>query len=129
MQGRWQGFVAALALLPGCGTVSSWASGCRAPYSGVKQDAELLRAYREPEPIASEVPLGADAWLAEAWDSAAVAIDLPISALADSLKAPIVLAAGSTTPEPVGLGCGWSAAPREPASVADDAPDTDEAAP
>ena len=92
---RWWTCVAALALLRGI-------------YSGVRHDAELLRAYHEPEPIASEVPLGADAWLADAWDSVAVAIDLPISALGDSLKAPVVLAAGPTTPEPVGLGCGWS---------------------
>mgnify|MGYP003579131143 CR=1 FL=1 len=81
-------------------------------------DAELLSVYREPEPIESEVPLGADAWLADAWDTTAVAIDLPISALGDSLKAPIVLAAGSSTPDPAGLGCGWSVPPREPASEA-----------
>ena len=114
---HWCSIVAALALLSGCGTVSSWASGCRGLYSGVRHDADLLRAYGEPLPIAEQVPLGADAWLADAWDGATVALDFPFSALGDSLSAPIALAAGPTTPDPVGLGCGWSA-PAHAESVA-----------
>ena len=119
---RWWIFVAALALLPGCGTVSSWASGCRGVYSGVRQDAELLAAYQQPPAIESEVPLGVDAWLARSWDTATLAIDVPISAVADALSAPIVLAAGPTTPEPPGLGCGWSATPQREESPAAGAP-------
>jgi uncharacterized protein YceK len=103
---------AGLALLSGCGTISSGASGCGGPWSGVRSDGDLLRSYANESLAAREVPLGVDGWLGDAWDSVAVALDLPLSALADTLSAPITIAVGQRTPEPGGLGCHWAAAGR-----------------
>ena len=110
---RWMALCAGLALLSGCGTISSGASGCGGPYSGVRFDADLLRAYQAPELAAEVVPPGVDGWLADAWDSVVVALDFPLSALGDTLGSPITYALGQHTPEPVGLGCRWTA-PQEP---------------
>ena len=107
----WMALLAGLALLSGCGTVSSAASGCSGPWSGVRFDADLLRAYRAPELAEQEVPQGVDGWLADAWDSVVVALDFPLSALADTLGSPLTYAQGQRTPEPVGLGCRWTAPP------------------
>jgi len=119
---RWMALCAGLALLSGCGTLSSAASGCGGPYSGVRFDADLLRAYRARGIAAREIPPGVDGWLANAWDSVLVAFDVPLSALADTLGSPVTYAQGQRTPEPVGLGCRWAApqaywvsvAPQEP---------------
>ena len=118
----WLALVAGLALLSGCGTVSSVSSGCSGPWSGVRFDGDLLGAYGVDALAAREVPLGTDGWLAGGWDSVMVAFDLPLSALADALASPVTYALGQSTPEPVGLGCRWAApqaywgsvSPREP---------------
>lgn len=117
---------AALALLPGCGTIGSAASGCSGPWSGARFDGDLLGARGAEALAAREVPLGVDGWLANAWDSAMVALDLPLSALADALVAPVTTARGQGAPEPAGLGCRFAAprpswgsvAPSEPDAVA-----------
>ena len=111
---RWMALCAGLALLSGCGTISSGASGCGGPYSGVRFDADLLRAYRAPELAEPEVPQGVDGWLADAWDSVVVAFDFPLSALADTLGSPITYALGQHTPEPESLGCRFAAAGPRP---------------
>ena len=119
---RWMALCAGLVLLSGCGTLSSAASGCGGPYSGVHFDGDLLGAYGTEVLAAREVPLGVDGWLSDAWDSALVALDVPLSAVADTLSAPVTYTLGQSTPEPVGLGCRWAApqaywgsvAPREP---------------
>ena len=112
----WCTAVAALALLPGCGTINSWASGCPGLYSGVRQDADLLGAYGESMRSEREVPVGFDGWLSDAWDAVVVALDLPFSAVADSATAPLAAAVGPATPDPVGLGCRGSASGRPRAS-------------
>jgi uncharacterized protein YceK len=115
--------LAAIALLSGCGTINSYASGCRGVYSGLRQDADLLGSYGETLWVAREVPLGFDGWLSDAWDAVVVALDLPLSGVLDSLSAPLAVAAGPTTPEPVGLGCRWSAPRQRWGSVAPGDPD------
>lgn len=114
---------AALALLCGCGTISSTPSGCNGPWSGVRFDGDLLGAYGAEVLAAREVPLGVDGWLADAWDSVMVALDLPLSAVADTVSAPITHAIGQSTPEPVGLGCRWAAPRAYWGSVATGDPD------
>lgn len=122
---RWMALFAGLTLLSGCGTISSVPSGCSGPYSGVRHDGDLLGVYGAEVLAAREVPLGFDGWLANAWDSVIVAVDLPLSAVADTVSAPVTLAMGQSTPEPVGLGCRWAAprtlwgsvAPAEPDDV------------
>jgi uncharacterized protein YceK len=106
---RWMALFAGLALLSGCGTISSGASGCGGPWSGVRHDADLLGSYRSESLAARELPLGIDGWLGDAWDSVAVALDLPFSALVDTLSTPVTYSLGQRTPEPVGLGCEWAA--------------------
>ena len=96
--------------LLGCGTLNSGASGCFGPYSGVRQDLELLSALGA-EPAETEVRLGIDGTLADVWDGIFVAFDLPLSFVADTAVAPVSLATGPQRPEPAGLGCGWSVAP------------------
>jgi uncharacterized protein YceK len=104
--------LAGLALLPGCGTINSVASGCFGPWSGVRQDRELLSFYtqerHEEREGGSAVPLGFDAALAAFWDRLFVASDLPLSALLDTAVVPIALATGQDEPQPAGLGCGWT---------------------
>jgi len=119
---RWLALLAGLALLSGCGTISSAASGCSGPWSGVRFDGDLLGVYGVEVLAAREIPLGADGWFADGWDSVMVAFDVPLSALADALAAPVTYALGQSSPEPVGLGCRWAApraawgsvSPREP---------------
>ena len=119
---RWMVLCAGLALLSGCGTLSSAVSGCSGPYSGVRHDGDLLGAYGSEMLAARGLALGVDGWLSDAWDSAMVALDVPLSAVADTLSAPVAYTFGRSTPEPVGLGCRWAApqaywgsvAPREP---------------
>jgi uncharacterized protein YceK len=96
-----------LALLPGCGTLNSGASGCFGSYSGVRQDLELLAALGA-RPAETDVPLGIDGALADLWDGAFVAFDLPLSFVLDTAAAPVALAVGQRRPEPTGLGCHWS---------------------
>ena len=114
-----------LALLSGCGTINSYASGCGGLYSGIRQDGDLLGTYGAEILAAREFRLGADGWLANTWNSVFVALDLPLSAIADTLSAPVTLALGQRSPEPVGLGCRFAAphsdwgsvAPRDPDAV------------
>jgi uncharacterized protein YceK len=120
---RWVALFAGLALLSGCGTISSAPSGCNGLYSGVRYDGDLLGVYGAEFLAAREVPLGVDGWLANAWDSVMVAADLPLSAVADTLSAPATYAMGQSTPEPVGLGCRWAAPRTLWGSVAPGAPD------
>jgi hypothetical protein len=37
-----------------------------------------------------------------------VGLDVPLSALTDTLGAPVTLALGQSAPETVGLGCRWA---------------------
>src|SRR3990172_6283655 len=97
---RWMALCAGLVLLSGCGTISSGASGCSGPYSGVHFDGDLLGAYGTEVLAAREVPLGVDGWLSDAWDSARGALDGPLSAAADTLSAPIPTALRHSTPPP-----------------------------
>jgi uncharacterized protein YceK len=112
-----------VALLSGCGTINSYASGCPGIYSGVRQDQDLLGAYSDRLLIKREVPIDVDGWLSDAWDSIFVALDMPLSALVDSVSAPATLAIGRTAPDPMGLGCRWSAPPHAWGSVARGDPD------
>jgi uncharacterized protein YceK len=105
---RWMALLAGLALWSGCGTISSGASGCAGPYSGVRFDRDLLHAYDKDEFVPPEVPLGVDGWLGDAWDSVFVGLDVPLSALTDTLGAPVTLALGQSAPETLGLGCRWA---------------------
>ena len=114
---------AGLALIPGCGTINSYASGCGGPYSGVRQDGDLLGTYGAEMRAAREFHFGADGWFADTWDSLLVVVDLPLSAVADTLAAPVGLARGQGAPEPVGLGCRWAAPNAEWGSVASREPD------
>jgi uncharacterized protein YceK len=113
----------ALALLSGCGTINSFASGCGGFYSGIRQDGDLLGTYGAEILAAREFRLGADGWLANTWETAVVVLDFPLSALADTVVAPVTLALGQRAPEPVGLGCRWAAPPSEWGSVAPRDPD------
>ncbi len=114
---------AGLALLPGCGTISSYASGCGGPYSGVRQDGDLLGTYGAEILAAREFRFGVDGWFANTWDTVLVVLDLPLSAVADTLSAPVTLALGQRAPEPVGLGCRFAAPHSEWGSVAARDPD------
>ncbi len=114
---------AALALLAGCGTINSYASGCGGPYSGIRQDGDLLGTYGAEILAAREVRLGADGWLANTWEGVLVALDLPLSAIADTVTAPLTLARGQGAPQPVGLGCRWAAPHADWGSVALREPD------
>jgi uncharacterized protein YceK len=121
---RWAATLGgALALLSGCGTINSHLSGCGGLYSGVRHDGDLLGNYGAQMLAAREVHLGADGWLANSWESFFVALDLPLSAIADTLVAPIALARGQAAPDPVGLGCRWAAPRPQWGSVAPRAPD------
>ena len=113
----------ALALLSGCGTISSYASGCGGLYSGIRQDGDLLGTYGAEILAAREFRLGADGWLANTWETVLVALDLPLSALADSVSAPISLALGQRSPQPVGLSCRFAAPHSDWGSVAPRDPD------
>lgn len=105
--GGWVSLLGALVLLPGCGTLNSGASGCFGAWSGVRQDLELLAALGA-KPAETDVPLGIDGVLADLWDGAFVAVDLPLSFVLDTAVAPVALAVGQRRPHPAGLGCGWS---------------------
>jgi uncharacterized protein YceK len=126
---RTAALFAGLLLLSGCGTIDSAASGCYGPASGWRFDGDLLGAYGAEMLAAREVELGVDGWLADAWDTVFVALDLPLSALADAASAPIALARGQAVPEPVGLGCRWAAPRLRWGSVASADPDDDAVAP
>lgn len=105
---RWMALFCGLGLLSGCGTISSGASGCAGPWSGVRYDRDLIGSYEKDEIVPPEVPLGVDGWLGDAWDSVMVALDMPLSAVTDTLGAPLTAALGQRTPEPVGMGCNWA---------------------
>ena len=108
---RWVLLVGALAL-PGCGTINSVASGCPGAYSGVHQDLALLAAYGSVEPSDAEVPLGLDGELGDAWDRVFVALDVPLSAVIDTLALPVTHRMTPRAPTPPALGCGWAGAER-----------------
>ena len=112
-----------LALLSGCGTISSYASGCGGPYSGIRQDGDLLGTYGAEILAAREFRVGADGWLANGWNTVFVALDLPLSAIADTVAAPVALAFGQGAPEPVGLGCRFAAPHSDWGSVSPRDPD------
>ncbi len=105
---RWMALFAGLALLSGCGTISSGASGCVGPWSGVRYDHDLIGAYQKDEFVASEVPLGVDGWLGDAWDSVMAALDMPLSAVTDTVSTPLTVALGQRNPEPEALGCAFA---------------------
>jgi uncharacterized protein YceK len=111
------------ALLPGCGTISSTASGCQGLASGLRHDGDLLGAYGAELLAAREIEAGVDGWLADGWDAVFVALDMPLSAVADAVAAPVSLVRGQSTPEPVGLGCRWAAPRLRWGSVAPADPD------
>ena len=96
---QWMLGLAGLTLLSGCGTINSYASGCGGAYSGVQQDVDLIGSYANGPNVESEVPLGFDSWLADAWDIVFVALDVPLSAAMDTVVAPIGLARGQSVPE------------------------------
>ena len=123
MRRRLLWLCAALALLPGCGTINSYASGCGGPWSGVRQDGDLLGTLGAEMQAAREFRFGADGWFADTWDSVLVALDLPLSAVADTLIAPVSLVHGQRIPEPVGLGCRFAAPNEHWGSVAGREPD------
>ncbi|MEN8184833.1 MAG: YceK/YidQ family lipoprotein [Myxococcota bacterium] len=108
---RWTVLLGALLLLPGCGSINSYASGCPGPYSGVRQDLELLESYRGDAALQPAVPVGFDGTLGSAWDAAFVALDVPLAALLDTLALPVTAPTGTRAPLPAGLGCGWAEAP------------------
>jgi uncharacterized protein YceK len=106
-----------LALVVGCGTINSYASGCPGIYSGVHYDRDLLSVYL------NDLVTGAPAArLRNVWDPWAVALDLPISAMADAVTLPLGWALRSH-PNPAGhMGCPledhtrpWQATWTEPA--------------
>lgn len=89
--------VACLLLLAtgaGCGTVNSYASRCPGPYSGVRSDVEILES------------LGS--FWKDGFDWVTLVLDVPLSAVADTLTAPIGYSVYAGAPTPPGLGCGWS---------------------
>ena len=114
---------AGLALLSGCGTINSYVSGCGGPYSGVRQDRDLLGTFGAEIWASREFRFGADGWVADTWDSLLVVLDLPLSAVADTVVAPVGLVRGQRLPEPVGLGCRWAAPNALWGSVASREPD------
>lgn len=97
---RWMALLAPLCFASACGTISSYASGCPGVYSGTHYDRDLLRVYR------SDVAAGAAGIrLRDAWDPWAVALDLPISAVVDTLTLPVGWALRAQ-PRPAGhMGC------------------------
>ncbi len=99
--------------LAGCGTVNSFASGCPGSYGGVRQDLSLLASYGQPDEVAPEVPLGVDGQLGDLWDRVFVAVDVPLSALTDTLALPYTSLREPSHAEPVALGCGWVVAERD----------------
>ena len=92
--------------LSGCGTITSWASGCPGPYSGVRTDTRLIAhavGPTEPSP-GPQVSLGLDGPLGDAWDVPFLALDVPLAAAADTVTLPL----GWTLrrePTPAGLAC------------------------
>ena len=106
----WMAPLAALLCLAGCGTINSYASGCPGTYSGVRQDLGLMRSYGSSAAPHSEVPIGIDGTLGDAWDTAFVAFDIPLAAVADTLALPVTYSMTPRVPYPQALGCGWATA-------------------
>ena len=90
----WVAFPLLLAVTTGCGTVSSYASRCPGPYSGVRSDLEILES------------LGS--FWKDGFDWVTLSLDVPMSAVADTLTAPIGYAAYDGAAIPPGLGCDWA---------------------
>jgi len=88
-----------------CGTVTSYASGCPGPLSGVLTDTELLRRL--------------DATGNQTFDWLVITPDLPLSALADLLSMPIAMALEHPPPAPVSPGCYWATEGRDPVELGD----------
>lgn len=92
---RWgAALVAAALLLPACGTINSWAGGCRAPYSGIRTDVQYIRDFGS---------FGEDfvGWLT-------IPPDMPLSAIADTLTLPVAWGFEQPPPTPVSPGCRWA---------------------
>ncbi|MEN8181347.1 MAG: hypothetical protein ABFS46_02300 [Myxococcota bacterium] len=99
---RWIALLIPLSLVPGCGTISSYASDCPGVYSGFHYDRDLLREYSSD--LATWLPEGR---LRNAWDPWAIALDLPISALADTVTVPLGWVV-RPDPDPLAhMGCRW----------------------
>ncbi len=81
-------------LLAGCGTINSYASGCPAPFSGVRTDREYLRSVQS--------------FRSDALRWVMLTGDLPLSALLDALTLPIGAWAEQPPPSPVSPGCLWA---------------------
>ena len=86
--------VASALLLPGCGTINSWASGCPAPSSGIRTGGEYIRDLGS----FCEDPAG---WVM-------LPADMPLSAIADTLTLPIAWWFEQPPPTPVSPGCRWA---------------------
>jgi uncharacterized protein YceK len=91
--GRWGALLALLALA-GCGTLNSYASGCPAPFSGVRTDNEYLG------------DLGS--FSEDGFDWVTTLGDMPLSAVLDLVTLPIGIVAEHPPPEPVSPGCRWA---------------------
>ncbi len=87
---RWLAIAALLSLLGGCQTARSWGQGCPGVYSGVRYFSSQIQS----------VP----------WDGKIFfGIDLPISAVADTLLLPASLFVEPKRPEMgFSLGCRWA---------------------
>ena len=100
--------VALCALLPGlfaCGTVTSYASGCPGPLSGVLTDRELLHRL--------------DVSSHDAFDWLVITPDLPFSAVADLLSMPLAMALEHPPAAPISPGCYWATEGRDPVDLSD----------
>lgn len=84
----------AAAPLSACGTINSYASGCPAPFSGVRTDREYL--------------LDLEGFGEDALRWVMVGADLPLSAVVDLATLPIGALAESPPPVPVSPGCRWA---------------------
>ena len=84
----------ALLTLPACGTINSYASGCPAPFSGVRTDHEYLSQL--------------DSFLGDGLEWLRLGADLPLSAVADALTLPVGFWAERPPPQPVSPGCLWA---------------------
>ena len=81
----------AAALLTGCGTINSFANGCGGVYSGFYTDFEYLDSYDE---------------FHDGWDFAVVGLDIPLSALADTVALPVTAFLEPSANQ--ATGCNWA---------------------
>ena len=83
--------IAAAALLTGCGTVNSYANGCGGVYSGFETDMEYLNTYHE---------------FHDGWDYATVGLDIPLSAVIDTVALPVTAFLEPRANRTIG--CNWA---------------------